>query len=167
MTAFSRNKTCIPQKHWISKMSETTKASLQVIRPEAALAAAQNSAACWSRAISRLAEGFMSAAKMQTELTYQMFATTELTNWLLAVTPDTANEVTHQWFASKKAKRDVLLNGYLQINDDLTASFYAAANDLAEGLNFTKNSKSESPDTATKADSLKAIALLEKRTAAA
>lgn len=147
-------------------MSETTKPPSQVIRPETALAVAQNGAASWSRAFSHLTEGFLSAARAQAELTHQVFAT-EPTNWLRPVTPDNASEVTRQWLSSSKAKRDALLKGYRQISDDLTASFFAAADDLAEGLNFNKNSKSENLANATKADSPKATAPMEKRAAAA
>jgi hypothetical protein len=48
-------------------MSETSKSPLQTVRQEAAIAAAQNGAAGWSRAISRLSEGLMAAAKAAAE----------------------------------------------------------------------------------------------------
>jgi hypothetical protein len=146
-------------------MSEMSKNPLQAIRPDVALAAAQNGAACWSRAFSHLTEGFMTAAKAQATLASQVF-TAEPNGSFRPITPDIASDLTREWLAGNKAKQDVLLQGFRRINDDLTACFFAAAEDLTEGLNV-KTSKLKSPAAATKPESQEAASAAEKKTTAA
>lgn len=145
-------------------MSEPSTASLQAIRPEAALAAAQNGAACWSRAVSHLTEGFMAAAKAQAALAGDVFKT-EPNGWFKPVTPDNAFDITHEWLARNKARQDTLLHGIRQINDDLSACFFTVAEDLVDGLNF-KNGKTETSVAGAKSAMPKTAAPAEKRTAA-
>lgn len=146
-------------------MSETSKKPQQAIGPEAALAAVQNGAACWSRAFSHLTEGFVTAAKAQVALASQVFAS-EPNGWFQPITSDTAGDVMGHWLASNKAKQEVLLQGFRRINDDLTSCFFAAAEDLVEGLN-SKISKTETSATVAKPVSPKAAPAAEKKTVAA
>lgn len=110
---------------------------------EAAFAASQHATECWSRAFSHLSEGLMTAAKAQTALATEVFKS-EPNGWLRPITPDNAAEVTHEWLASRRARRDILLHGIRQIRDDLTACFFTVAEELTEGLNF-KNGKVDGP----------------------
>jgi hypothetical protein len=146
-------------------MSEPSRASFQAIRPEAAFAAAQNGAACWSRAFSHLTEGFMAAAKAQAAMASEVFKV-EPNGWLKPITPDNASGITHEWLARNKARQDALLHGIRQINDDLSACFFAVADDLADGLNF-ENGKSEAPAAVAKPASSKAASPAEKKDVAA
>lgn len=124
-------------------MSEMSKTPLQAIRPEAAIAAVQNGAACWSHAVSRLSEGFLVAAKAEAALASQVFKP-DPNGSFKPLTPNNASEVMREWLTNSKARQDILLQGLRQINDDLMACYFAAAEDLAEGFNF-KNSNAEKP----------------------
>ena len=129
-------------------MSEVRNVKFPAIRPEAAFVAAQNSAACWSRAFSHLTEGLMAAAKTQAALASEVFKV-EPNGWLKPATSGNAAEITHEWLASHRARQEKLLHGFRQINDDLTACLFTAANDLADGLNF-ENAKAEAPSAAAR-----------------
>ena len=145
-------------------MSEPNTASLQTMRPEAAFAAAQNGAACWSRAFSHLTEGFMAAAKAQATLASEVFKA-EPEGWFKLITPNNAGEITHEWLAKNKTRQDKFLHGVRQINDDLSSCFFTVAKDLADGLNF-KNGKADTGAAVVKPAGTKAAAASEKSTVA-
>lgn len=142
-------------------MSEPTTSPIQAIRPEAAFAAVQNGAACWSRAFSHLTEGVMTAAKAQAALAREILKP-EPDGWLKPITPENAVQITHEWLARNKARRETLLHGFRQINDDLTACCFMVADDLAEGLSF-KNGHSEAPAEVAKPAGTKAAAPAERK----
>lgn len=144
----------------MAKMSEIPP---QAFIPEAA-AAAQNCAVSWSRAITHLTEGFVTAAQAQAALASQVFKA-EPNIWSRPITPETAGDMVSEWFATNKAKQAMLLQGVRRINDDLTASFYGAAEELTKGLSV-KSSKSESPATTAKPESRGAASAVEKKTTA-
>lgn len=105
----------------------------------------------------------MAAAKAQAALASEAFKP-EPNGWLKPITADNAAEVAHEWLARNKARQDTLLHGFRQINDDLAACFFTAAEDLAEGLKFKS---SESAASAAKPAGSKAAAPSGKAAVAA
>ncbi len=122
-------------------MSELNKSPLQSIYSEAAFAAAQNGAACWSRAFAKMSEGMMAAAKAQAALASEAFKT-EQNGWLKPMSFENAAEVTQEWLSSHKARQDALLRGIRKINDDLAVCFFSAADEMVDGLKL-KNGGAE------------------------
>ncbi|GLR66888.1 hypothetical protein GCM10010909_15680 [Acidocella aquatica] len=134
-------------------MFDTADSPRQTFRPEMVFTIAQKNASCWSRAYTHLLEGFMSAASAQADLARTML-TTEHAEWPGIINSGNASEVTHRWLTGNKKQLDAMRRKYRQIDDGLTASFFAAADSLLEGLSI---------EEATLPDALKTTSAVEKK----
>jgi hypothetical protein len=100
---------------------------------ELPMAAAQNGLACWSRAWTQVAHGFMSAGLAQFDLARAIYAVAPLD--LTKVEPDhRARTAGREWVHGAHARFDTAVTGYRRINDELAATLFSASESLMQGL---------------------------------
>jgi len=95
-------------------------------QPELPFAAAQRGFTCWSRAATQVMSGLMSASMAQLDLARSVYA---------AAPVDTAatlpNHGMHaaglEWVRTAHSRFDAAVKGYRQINDELMATLFSAA----------------------------------------
>jgi hypothetical protein len=85
---------------------------------------AQHSIECVSRALTQMTEGFVSAGLAQMDLARVLITAPE--GWSQAQAGD-PSDVAHHWLKTTALRFDTTVRTYRKINDDLTASLFAAA----------------------------------------
>jgi len=104
-----------------------------IFRPEATLAEAQNGFACWSRTSTQVTHGLMSAGMAQIDLARAIYAAAPA-DWQHAIPDHGRRKAAGRLLHTAQVRFDTVVNGSRQINDNLAASFFGAAETLVDGL---------------------------------
>jgi hypothetical protein len=109
------------------------------VPPDAAFAAMQRNFACWSRAMTQVAHGFMTAEIAQMDLLRTLCAD----DWSLTQPNANAQDFAAKWLDNSQSKFRTALYGYRQINDDLAKNLFEAAKSAMEGFSPLEDKQSE------------------------
>lgn len=107
--------------------------SLADFRTDMTVAGTQRRLTCWSRAWTDVAQGLMNAGIAHLNLTRSMMTLTP-EEWQHASRPPASREALHQVLQDAHTRAMAARDGYRRINDDLTATLFAAADTLVETL---------------------------------
>jgi hypothetical protein len=116
-----------------SNMADAQGVSLAGLRPDAAMATAQRSLACWSRAWTQVAQGMFSASMAQMDLARSLYGT-DPADWKLMTDPTASREAMHRYLGTARTRLEANLRDYRRINDELGERLFAAAEDLMLGM---------------------------------
>ena len=130
-------------------MADTHGNSLADLRPDAAMATAQRSLACWSRAWTQVAQGMLSASMAQMDLARSMYGT-DPADWKLMTDPIASRETIHRRLDNARAGLEANLRDYRRINDELGERLFAAAEDLMLGMEAPASGTKEQAAPAAK-----------------
>jgi hypothetical protein len=117
------------------------------LRPETTIAAAQNGLACWARAWTQVAHGFMSAGMAQIELARTVCSIAPV-DWTNTIPNHGLRAAGREGVHAAHTRFDTVLHGYGRITGELAANLFSAAESLVEGLPDRSHDDAAATETA-------------------
>jgi len=102
-------------------------------QPELTFAAAQRGFTCWSRAATQVMSGLMSASMAQLDLARSVYAVAPVDT--AATLPSHGlHAACLEWIKNAHSRFDTAVKGYRQINDELMATLFSAAETVMDAV---------------------------------